>query len=108
MNRTELRNEANRRIFEIEEAYGERDLPRSVLSYYLLLRAVYLGDLEEYQNEYGHQFLHTDVVEEGKMKLGWGQLTEFEAGICEILNGQLDLDGNEVSAPIPRRVGIRA
>lgn len=108
MNRNELRTEANRRIFEIEEIYGDRDLPRSILSYYLLLRAIYLGDLDEYQSEHGAQFLRADVVEEGKMTLGWGCLTEFEAGVCEILNGQLDLDGDEPTAQLPQRPQYRA
>ncbi len=33
--------------------------------------------------------------------LGWSPLTEFEAGICAILNGQLDLDEDEPSGHIP-------
>jgi len=48
------------------------------------------------------------VVEEGKITLGWGYLTEFEAGVCEILNGQLDLDGDEPAAPLPQRPQYRA
>ena len=91
MNRNELKTEANRRLLEIEKIYGERPLPRQVLAYYLLLRATYLGDLEAYQYEYGHQHLKHDVVEEGKESLGWGPLTEFERGICDVLNEQYEL-----------------
>ena len=44
MKKQHIRNEAHKRIFEIEERFGEQPLPKSILSYYLLLRAIYYAD----------------------------------------------------------------
>lgn len=91
MNKQEIRNEAYQRLFEIEERFGDHNLPKGVLNYYLLLRALYLGNLAEFISEYGSVMVRVESAEEGKMKLGWGRLSCFESEVCaEICNAMED------------------
>ena len=57
--------------------------------------ASYLVDIDQFVIEHGEHPIRVDVAEEGKLKLGWGVLSEFEVEVCTLLNGELEIADTE-------------
>ena len=88
--RQKVRREAGERIRWIEHRFADRDLPQSVLKYYLLLRAIELASISAYIEEYGAQPIDADSASSGKRSLGLGELTRFERELCGVIQEDLD------------------
>lgn len=88
--RQKVRREARERMRWIEHRFADRDLPQSVLKYYLLLRAIELASISAYIEEYGALPIDADTASAGKHSLGLGDLTRFERELCGVIQEELD------------------
>lgn len=84
----DLKGFALRRCYEIEETHGHVHVhvPPHIMSVYILMRAIALGDLDSYIQEIGPMAISKLEAEQGKQELGWGRLTPFELECMSVVN----------------------
>lgn len=107
MNRDEVRRRAYERMSDVEEKFADRDLPRSVLNYYLLVKLIWLGDLDAFIHEHGEYAIRPNSAAEGKRLLGLGVLSPFERETCDLLSGEVDAEPDRHDSRGIYHVGIR-
>lgn len=89
MNRTDIREEAIRRMTMIEERYADYHVPTDVSSYYRLLHMIATG-IEAYIGNYGLLPINLGDANDGRHELGLGQLTPFERECVDVLEKEIE------------------
>lgn len=95
MTKEEVRCDVYRRMIDCENHYPDQ-IPRPVLSYYLLLSLIHMGSFERWYEQHGLIELDASEVDEGKDEyMRHGRLSEFEMDTIKMLSEETRKKENE-------------
>lgn len=98
--KTEIREEAMRRMKRIEEIFSNGvHVPSEVMGLYGMLSAIAAASLELFFANFGHMELNSGDINDAKQDLGWTPITDFEREVCDLINERCRERQHEVLRP---------
>ena len=88
MTKLEIRQEASRRMEEIEQLFLDMHVPSEVMALYMLLKLIHCG-FEQYFAEFGLQYIRPSDVNDAKQNLNWGSIGPFERETLDLLKEKI-------------------
>ena len=104
MDKKFLITQAQRRIYEIEEKYGDgRHVPPHIVEFFKLNKLIALADFGSYFEEMGGPLgIYGPDAQDGKQEMGHGVLTGFERDCIRLVNERAERNTHDE----PRRLAV--